>query len=317
MSPGSKNNTGSEKQDRLAARQPALWVRAKTLQSIRRFFIERDYLEVETPHLIPAPAPETHIDAFPVDKLFLHPSPELCMKRLISAGYPKIFQICKCFRQGERGEYHLPEFTMLEWYRTGTDYLGLMEECEEMILSLSYGLNLTDGFNYQGEEIRLDRPWNRISLEEAFNRFTTTTMEEALTSERLDEVIVEQIEPHLKTATPTFLYDYPASHAALSRLKNNNSGLAERFELYIGGLEVANAFSELTDADEQTLRFEKEQQKRQQLGKTVYPMPEKFLKALRHMPRSAGIALGVDRLVMLFTNKTSIDEVTAFTPEEL
>jgi lysyl-tRNA synthetase class 2 len=112
------------------------------------------------------------------------------------------------------------------------------------------------------------------------------------------------------------LYDYPASHAALSRLKNNNSGLAERFELYIGGLEVANAFSELTDADEQALRFEKEQQKRQQLGKTVYPMPEKFLKALRHMPRSAGIALGVDRLVMLFTNKTSIDEVTAFTPEE-
>ncbi len=317
MSPGSKNNTGSEEQDRLAARRPALWVRAKTLQGIRRFFVERDYLEVETPHLIPAPAPETHIDAFPVDKHFLHPSPELCMKRLISAGYPKIFQICKCFRQGERGEYHLPEFTMLEWYRTSTDYLGLMEECEEMILSLSYGLSLRDGFNYQGEEIRLDRPWNRISLEEAFNRFTTTTMEEALTSGRLDELIVEQIEPHLKTSTPTFLYDYPASHAALSRLKNNNSGLAERFELYIGGLEVANAFSELTDADEQRLRFEKERQKRQQLGKTVYPMPEKFLKALRHMPRSAGIALGVDRLVMLFTNKTSIDEVTSFTPEEL
>ncbi len=186
-----------------------------------------------------------------------------------------------------------------------------------MILSLSYGLSLRDGFNYQGEEIRLDRPWNRISLEEAFNRFTTTTMEEALTSERLDELIVEQIEPHLKTSTPTFLYDYPASHAALSRLKNNNSGLAERFELYIGGLEVANAFSELTDADEQRLRFEKERQKRQQLGKTVYPMPEEFLKALRHMPRSAGIALGVDRLVMLFTNKTRIDEVTSFTPEEL
>jgi lysyl-tRNA synthetase class 2 len=304
-------------QDRLAARQPALWVRAKTLQGIRRFFIERDYLEVETPHLIPAPAPETHIDAFPVDKHFLHTSPELCMKRLMSAGYPKIFQICKCFRQGERGEYHLPEFTMLEWYRTGTDYLGLMEECEEMILSLSHELKFGDRFNYQGEEIRLERPWNRISLEEAFNRFTTTTMEEALTSGRLDELMVEQIEPRLKTPTPTFLYDYPASLAALSRLKNNNSGLAERFELYIGGLEVANAFSELTDADEQALRFEKERQKRQQLGKTVYPMPKKFLKALRLMPRSAGIALGVDRLVMLFANKTSIKEVTAFTPEEL
>jgi len=317
MSPGSKNNTGSEEQDRLAARQPALWVRAKTLQGIRRFFIERDYLEVETPYLIPAPAPETHIDAFPVEKNFLQTSPELCMKRLISAGYPKIFQISKCFRQGERGENHLPEFTMLEWYRTGTDYLGLMEECEEMILSLAYDLKFGDRFSYQGEEIRLKRPWNRISLEEAFNRFTTTTLEEALTSGRLDELIVEQIEPRLKTSTPTFLYDYPASHAALSRLKENDPGLAERFELYFSGLEVANAFSELTDADEQVLRFEKERQKRQQLGKTIYLMPEKFLEALRHMPRSAGIALGVDRLVMLFANKTSIDEVTSFTPEEL
>lgn len=316
MSPGSKNNSGSEEQPRLVARQPALWVRAKTLQGIRRFFIERGYLEVETPHLIPAPAPETHIDAFPVDKYFLHTSPELCMKRLLSAGYQKVFQICKCFRKGERGEYHLPEFTMLEWYRTGTDYLGLMEECEEMILSLSCELEIGDRFNYQEEEIRLERPWNRISLQEAFERFTSTTMEKALTLGRMDELMVEQIEPRLKTPTPTFLYDYPASLAALSRLKNNNSSLAERFELYIGGLEVANAFSELTDADEQALRFEKERQKRQQLGKTIYPMPEKFLKALRHMPRSAGIALGVDRLVMLFANKASINEVTSFTPEE-
>jgi lysyl-tRNA synthetase class 2 len=317
MSPGSRNNTGSEEQDRLAARRSALFVRAKTLQGIRRFFIERDYLEVETPYLIPAPAPETHIDAFPVEKNYLHTSPELCMKRLLSAGYPKIFQISKCFRQGERGSFHLPEFTMLEWYRTGTDYFGLMEECEEMILSLSSDLKFGNSFSYQEEEIRLKRPWNRISLKDAFNRFTTTTLDEALTSGRLDELIVEQIEPRLKTPTPTFLYDYPASHAALSRLKNDNPSLAERFELYIGGLEVANAFSELTDADEQALRFEKEQQKRQKLGKTVYPMPKKFLKALRYMPQSAGIALGVDRLVLLFANKTSIDEVTAFTPEEV
>jgi lysyl-tRNA synthetase class 2 len=317
MSPGSKNNAGSEELNRLATRQSALWVRAKTLQGIRRFFIERGYLEVETPHLIPAPAPEIHIDAFSVDKHFLHTSPELCMKRMMSAGYPKIFQICKCFRQGERGGSHLPEFTMLEWYRKDTDYLGLMEECEELLLFLSHELDFGDRFSYQGQEILLEKPWNRMSLEEAIKTFTTTTMEEALTSGQLDELMVEQIEPRLKTPIPTFLYDYPASLAALSRLKNDNPDLAERFELYIGGLEVANAFSELTDADEQVIRFEKERQKRKQLGKTVYPMPEKFLEALRHMPRSAGIALGVDRLVMLFANKTSIDEVTAFTPEEV
>ena len=317
MSPGSKNKPSSEEQHRLASRQPALWIRAKILQSIRRFFIERGYLEVETPHLIPAPAPEIHIDAFPVGNLFLHTSPELCMKRLLSAGYPKIFQVCRCFRQGERGERHLPEFTMLEWYRTGSDYTGLMEECEALILSLSFDLGMGEKIEYQGEEILLARPWKRLTLQEAFDRFSTTTLEKALGSGRLDQLIVEQIEPHLKKLGATFLHDYPSSLAALSRLKDQDSGLAERFELYISDLEVANAFSELTDAEEQAYRFEKEQQKRKQLGKTVYPMPEKFLQALHHMPRSAGIALGVDRLVMLFTNKNDIKDVTAFTPEEL
>jgi lysyl-tRNA synthetase class 2 len=317
MSPGSKNNPASEEQHRLAARQPALWIRAKTLQAIRRFFIERGYLEVETPYLIPAPAPEIHIDAFPVSNHFLHTSPELCMKRLLSAGYPKIFQICRCFRQGERGERHLPEFTMLEWYRTDSDYTDLMEECEALILSLSRDLVLGEKIEYQGEEILLDRPWKRFSLHEVFDRFSNITLEEALASGRLDQVMVEQIEPCLKKLGPTFLYDYPASLAALSRLKVQDSGLAERFELYIGDLEVANAFSELTDVEEQAVRFEKERQKRKRLGKTVYPTPDKFLKALRHLPRSAGIALGVDRLVMLFTNKTDIKDVTAFTPEEV
>ena len=312
-----KTRPACEEQHRLAARQPALWIRAKTIQAIRRFFVERDYLEVETPHLIPAPAPEIHIDAFYAGKDFLHTSPELCMKRLLSAGYPKIFQICRCFRQGERGERHLPEFTMLEWYRAGSDYTGLMEECEELILSLSHDLDMGETLQYQGEEILLTRPWKRMSLHEAFERFSTTTMEEALGSGRLDQVVVEQIEPCLKKLGPTFLFDYPASLAALSRLKDQDSAFAERFELYISDLEVANAFSELTDAEEQAVRFDNEQKKRKLLGKTVYPMPDKFLKALHHMPSSAGIALGVDRLVMLFSDKTDIKDVTTFTPEEL
>jgi len=206
---------------------------------------------------------------------------------------------------------------MLEWYRTGADYTGLMDECEDLILSLSRDLEMGEKIQYQGEEVLLNRPWNRISLHKAFERFSATTLEEALGSGRFDQVVVEQIEPRLRKLGPTFLHDYPSSLAALSRLKDQDSGLAERFELYISDLEVANAFSELTDAEEQAFRFEKEQQKRKLLGKTVYPAPEKFLKALPFLPRSAGIALGVDRLVMLFTDKADIKDVTAFTPEEL
>ena len=139
MSPESRNRSPLKETDRLAVRKPYLLLRSKIIQAIRNFFIERDYLEVETPYLIPAPAPELHIDAIPVGDLFLHTSPELCMKRLLAAGFTRIFQLGKCFREGERGSSHLPEFTMLEWYRAGVDYRGLMEECEDLILYVSGG----------------------------------------------------------------------------------------------------------------------------------------------------------------------------------
>jgi len=317
MLPGSKNSFASDEQRRLAARKPNLRLRARIMQAIRGFFIEQGYLEIDSPCIIPAPAPEAHIDAIGAGGGFLHTSPELCMKRLLSAGYPKIFQICRCFRQGERGELHLPEFTLLEWYRTGIDYMDLMVECEEMIPFVSRELGMGKKIVNNGQEIDLQRPWERISVREAFKRYASIPMEKALELGRFDEFMVEEIEPRLGMSKPTFLYDYPASLAALARLKEGEPGLAERFELYMGGLELANAFSELTDVCEQETRFEKERENRQKLGKTVYPMPEKFLKALKHMPQSAGIALGVDRLVMILINQTRIDEVVPFTWEEL
>ena len=317
MSPGSNNSPSEGEQQRLAAKKTNLWLRAKLIQAIRRFFIEHDYLEIETPHLIPAPAPEVHIDAIRASHAFLHTSPELGMKRLLSAGYHKIFQICRCFREGERGAKHLPEFTLLEWYRTGVDYMALMDECEEMVLSVSHDLGLGSKIRYQRRDIDLKRPWNRISVKEAFDRYASMPMKKALKLGRFDEVMVGEIEPHLGTSKPTFLYDYPAAFAALAQLKESDPELAERFEIYIDGLELANAFSELTDVSEQEARFERDRRKREQLGKTIYPLPERFLKSLSHMPSSVGIALGVDRLAMLFANATKIEDVVSFMPEEI
>jgi elongation factor P--(R)-beta-lysine ligase len=302
---------------RLAPKSGALRLRARIIQALRRFFIERDYLEVETPHLIPAPAPETHIDAVPAGDGFLHTSPELCMKRLLAAGYTRLFQICRCFRQGERGSRHLPEFTLLEWYRAGVDYQALMVECEEMIRFLSLELGRGSEIYYQGEKILLQGPWERLTVRDAFARFAPVSMVEALRSGLFDEVLVTRIEPRLGTPRPTFLYDYPSELAALARVKKDDPSLAERFELYMAHLEIANAFSELIDPQEQSARFEREREERGRTGRTVYPLPQKFLDDLHHMPPCAGIALGVDRLVMLFADETDIGKVVAFTPEEL
>jgi lysyl-tRNA synthetase class 2 len=239
------------------------------------------------------------------------------MKRMLAAGYPRIFQICKAFRNGERGRHHLPEMTLLEWYRPGSDYFDLMDDCEEMILSVLGNLGLKEKIAFQGQALDLSRPWERMTLREAFKRFASTSIEEAVESGRFEELLVELVEPGLNPLKPTFLYDYPASLAALSRLKEAQPEVAERFELYIGGIEIANAFSELTDPIEQEKRFDREIRRRGSLGKDVYPMPRGFLRALSTMPESAGIALGLDRLVMILADRGRIDEVVAFTPEEL
>lgn len=301
---------------RLTAKADALKLRAAMLLSIRGFFRAADFLEIETPYRIPSPAPESHIDAVISGEWFLHTSPELCMKRLLAAGYPRIFQICRCFRAGERGTRHLPEFTLLEWYRSGADYRDLMVDCEALIGRVAVDLGLSGSCSWQGKRIDLDPPWERISVREAFARHASMTPEEALSRDCFDEVMAD-IEPRLGLEKPVFLYDYPAPLGALARLKAGEPHLAERFELYMAGLEMANAFSELTDAGEQRRRFEAANLQRRLGGCHVYPMPEAFLEALPRMPASAGIALGVDRLAMILTDRARIDDVVAFTPETL
>jgi lysyl-tRNA synthetase class 2 len=301
----------------LARRKTALQQRAGILQEIRHFFIHQGYLEVETPHRIPAPAPESHIDAIPSGAWYLHTSPELCMKRLLAAGYDQIFQICRCWRDRERGSQHLSEFTLLEWYRAGADYKSLMEECELFIPAVARSIGLGEEMVFRGYVVNLTRPWEALSVREAFQRYARSSMEEVLEKDLFDEIMIQEIEPKLGLEKPTFLYDYPVQRGALARLKPEDPAVAERFELYIGGLELANGFSELVDPEEQRRRFEEENENRRLMGKAVYFIPERFLSELREMPLSAGIALGIDRLVMVFLNASTIDDVVAFTPEEL
>jgi elongation factor P--(R)-beta-lysine ligase len=302
---------------KLETRRRALEMRADVLHATRAFFLSRDYLEVETPNRIPSPLPESHIDALPAGQWWLHPSPELCMKRMLAAGYERIFQISKCYRGHERGPLHLPEFTLLEWYHVGYDYSRLMEECEDLFLYVSGALGIGNRLHYRDRVIDLSKPWERISVKEAFDRYGSIPLERALKQDRFEEVLALEIESRLGSLKPTLLHDYPLAFGSLARTRKNDPAVAERCEIYIGGLELANGFSELTDAEEQRRRFEKENEVRSKRGRVPWPMPEKFLEALSRMPESAGIALGVDRMVMLFSDASSIDDVVAFTPEGL
>ena len=291
--------------------------RARILQAVRAFFSARDYLEVDTPIRMPGPAPEAHIDAVASEGWYLQTSPELCMKRLLAAGYPRLFQICKCFRKGERGDRHLTEFTLLEWYTAGVDYTHMMAQCEDLIRWTARETGSGDRLRYGDETVDLSPPWPRLTVREAFARFSPVSLEEALAADRFDEIVALKIESRLGREKPVFLYDYPAASGALARLKPNDPAVAERFELYIAGTELCNAFSELTDPHEQRTRFEAELAARRNTGRPVYPLPDKFLEALACMPEAAGNALGLDRLVMLLTDSPEIDRVVAFTPEAL
>lgn len=297
----------------LAEKKPYLEKRARILQAIRAFFVQRDFLEVETPQRIPANAPEANILPIRSEDWQLQTSPELAMKRLLAAGYPRIFQLCHCWRAEERGTRHLPEFTLLEWYRSAEDYRSLMEDCESLIRTLVPA----DRLNYRNVEIELEKPFERLSVDEAFQRFTATSPAQALRDDRFDALIAFEIEPHLGLERPTFLYDYPAELAALARTKTDQSALAERFELYIAGIELANGFSELTDTQEQRRRFCADANHLTKKTGRPTPLPEPFLAALPDLPAAAGIALGIDRLVMLLCGAESLDQVIAFPPENL
>jgi lysyl-tRNA synthetase class 2 len=297
-----------------------LYLRAQVIKTIRDFFWERGFLEVETPLLIPANAPEEYIDPiFTLTAHQLQTSPEICMKRLLSKGHSKIFQISHCWRADERGARHLSEFTMLEWYRSESDYTDLMNDCQELLQKISVLSHpVSNSFIRNSVKISPSSPWQCISVQEAFARFGQTDALDCLKKGLYEEILTSVIEPALAVyETPVILMDYPLELAALARTKPGNLHLAERFELYVGGLELANGFSELNEPAEQRRRFEMANHVRRQAGKESLSLPEPFLKDLVDMPPSAGIALGVDRLVMLTAGVESIDEVVAFTPEEL
>jgi len=317
MSPASRNNTYGNECGHLARKREALFTRAALIRAVRRFFHDHDYLEVDTPNRVPSIAPEVHIDGVPSGNWFLHTSPELCMKRLVAAGYHSIFQISKCYRHGERGRYHLPEFSLLEWYRAGIDYRVLMDECEEMVRYAVTEVMGRSSFVFHGRAVAVDGSWERLTVRAAFERYAACSADEAIVADTFDDIMTVIIEPHLGTPRPTFLYDYPSILASLARVKDDDPSVAERCELYMAGVELANGFSELTDPDEQRRRFDSDNARRQDMGKHQHPPSQKFLAALAAMPGTAGIALGIDRLVMILADVERIDDVVTFTPEDL
>jgi len=241
----------------------------------------------------------------------LLPSPEIYMKPLLAAGYETLFQLGPAFRKGERGDYHLPEFTLLEWYRAGADYHELAQDCERLFLRICDEVVGRRTVVYRDVPIRLTPPWPRRDVCEAFRELAGWDPLREKDPERFEQDLVEKVVPGLDPHRPVFLVDFPGYEASLARRKEDGSGRAERLELFAGGLELANGFSELTDAHEQRRRFQQANERRVVRGESAVPIPEAFLSCLEEMPESAGMALGVDRLVMLFTNAGTIEEVVA------
>jgi elongation factor P--(R)-beta-lysine ligase len=298
-----------------------LLVRAALFRLIRLFFYQQGFVEVDTPIRQPIYIPESNITPITSEKEYLQTSPELCMKRLLAAGNNKIFQICHCFRKEEKGRLHLEEFQMLEWYRVGSDYHQLMSDCEILLRFLTESLNESQLSNstpgcpfFSG--INLGDRWERLTVADAFLRYSPIELDRALQSGRFDETLVECIEPLLGIASPVFLYDYPVEHGSLAKKKEDNPSVAERFELYINGVELANGFSELTDADEQRLRFTHEIKTIKESTGRDAVMPEKFLEELKLLESAAGIALGIDRLFMIATSSQRIADAVTFSPED-
>jgi lysyl-tRNA synthetase class 2 len=302
--------------ERLRRIKPKLECRALILDGIRAFFQRKGFIEVETPLRVPAIAPEQYIAPYMSEGWFLSTSPELQMKRLLSAGYERIYQICHCFRKDECGRQHNPEFTMLEWYRTGANYREIIEDTELLIGDLAVRLGIGSVLKYQGREVDLSQPWPRITVREAYLLWAGWDPLENFDAQKFDDDMIDKVIPNLAPQRPTIVVDYPAECASLARLKSDDPRVAERAEVFIAGFEIANAFSELNDAAEQEKRFKLEMEMIRSAGKPA-TLPRKFLEAVNNLPESGGIALGVDRLAMLFCDATTIDEVLAFPADKL
>jgi elongation factor P--(R)-beta-lysine ligase len=304
-----------DEQIRLARLRPNLERRALIFQYIRSFFKGRHFLEVETPVRAPAIAPEPFIVPFQSEDWYLAASPELHMKRLLVADYEKLFQFSHCFRKGERGRWHNPEFIMLEWYRAGADYLRIIQDTEQLIASIALKLGHKNIISYQGKDIDISLPWPRITVQDAYTRYAGWDPVAVNDPARFDNDFIDKVLPAFSPDRPTVLIDYPAPQASLARLKPANPLVAERAEVFIGGLELANGFSELVDAKEQENRFKEAiEEIRRERGQAM-PMPDSFIKAVARLHECSGIALGIDRLVMLFCDASSIDDVMPFTTD--
>lgn len=316
----------------IAKNKEILEKRFKIIKLIREFFWSRDFIEVDVPTLIKYPGQEPNISAIETIlhnergekfKSYLHTSPEYAMKKMLAAGFSSIFYLGKTFRDEESfGGTHNPEFTMLEYYRTDADMFDLMKDLDELldfILKKSQGI-----FNFQFSNFQ------KISMKDLWEETIKVNLDEYLTREKMWElckekkynvkddesyeelfyrIFLNEIEPNLKDRGAVIVYNYPAQMASLSRLSEEDHRYAERFEVYIDGLELANAFSELTDSEEQLKRLQDEQKERDRQGKKVYEIDKDFIEAVGQMPKSAGIALGVDRMVQIFTSCQNIDNV--------
>lgn len=309
--------------DDLGRFTPRLWERLRQrafyTQKLRSWFDKAGFLEVSTPLLVPSPGTEVHLDPIeallqerpgaPLKSHWLIPSPEYAMKRLLAAGSPPIYQICKVFRNGERGDNHRPEFTMLEWYRPYESELEvLMADCENLIRTLA-----GDSLRWKGVRYDLRGTWPRQPFFTLLKERAGVSKPETLSTDEQLYQWVDKVEPTLGQDGPEFVTKWPIEMASLAKRSPENPLTAERFELYLGSLELANAFSELADPKEQRRRCLEENATRQSMKRQKFPLDEDFLGALEAgMPPSVGIALGLDRLMMCLTGATSIDEVLSF-----
>lgn len=301
--------------------------RAAVLSKIRQFFSERGVLEVETPQFSHAIGTDPHLHYFTTDfslpggtkqsTLYCQTSPEFAMKRLLAAGSGSIYQICKAYRNGEVGKIHNPEFTMLEWYRIGFNHHDLMQEMGALLQCVlncapatycSYQSLFEEHFQFNPHTVSIAE----IKEKTAHLDLEKTLVENFDKDTWLQYLLATFVEPSLGFSAPVFLYDFPASQAALARLSNTEIPVAERFEVYINGVELANGFHELSDATEQQRRFEHDLQMRQKNNYPLPPIDKNFLAALSYLPDCAGVALGIDRLVMVATHKNHLEEVIAF-----
>ncbi len=294
--------------------------RARVYRQIRSFFTSRGCLEVDTPLLQPRTVTDVNIDSLTASgagaERYLQTSPEFAMKRLLAAGSGSIFQICHAFRAGERGRLHNPEFSLLEWYRVGYDYRQLMQEIELLITSLSLHQCSFSYLTYRELFRReLDLEFDSIGLDDlralCVEKLPGSDCDDLDRDQCLDLLLGMVIAPRMKGYQ--FVYDYPVSQAALARASNDDAAVAERFELFYDGLELANGFSELTDAGEQRARFERDLQIRRERGLSEYPIDENLLAALAAgIDDCAGVALGLDRLLMVILDLDDIDDVLTF-----